>query len=82
MAKQLKPTLFTNYKTANLSNVMITLNESIHISTGILTPISKEVGKDGVFYLCDYKSSVNSCYDDRFRIKEKELILFKNFIKN
>jgi len=60
---------------------MITLNEPIRNSTGVFTPIAKDVGKKETFYLCNYKSDVNSCYDGQFPIRDKELEFLKNMSK-
>ena len=57
---------------------MITLYEK-KVSTGTLTPTVKNVDKKGkkkTTYLCDYKSDVNSCYDNTFQVREKELEFF------
>ena len=60
---------------------MITLNEPIRNSTGVFTPIAKDVGKKETFYLCNYKSDVNSCYDGQVTIREKELEFLKKTSK-
>ena len=60
---------------------MITLYDPIHITTGTLTPISKDVGMMGVYYLCDHKSDHNNGYNGRLPVLEKELEFLKKTSK-